>query len=189
VLPDDSPDKATILRIALPRAADESHIYFVDTMLARQCRSFPGLAQAPAIEKFGGNNDVVPIRGCCGSRSRSLLGPHLAQETSWCKSKYGANDEIGAANLLSAQGVLEAAKLIKTGKTYALGVETNKTTPAYPPRTWNMIILQPGQVGGVSLGNTKTSYNDDIWNGWWVLVLKLMASVTSASTTSITTAT
>lgn len=95
-----------------------------------------------------------------------LTGPAAAQDTSWCKSKYGPNDEIGAANLLSAQGVLEAAKLIKTGKTYALGVETNKSTPAYPPRTWNMIILQPTQVGGVTLGNTKTSYNDDIWNGW-----------------------
>ena len=95
-----------------------------------------------------------------------FAGPTLAQDTSWCKSKYGPNDEIGAANLLSAQGVLEAAKLIKTGKTYALGVETNKGTPAYAPRTWNMIILQPGQVGGVTLGNTKTSYNNDIWNGW-----------------------
>ena len=76
-----------------------------------------------------------------------FAGPALAQDTSWCKSKYGPNDEIGAANLLSAQGVLDAAKLIKTGKTYALGVETNKGTPAYAPRTWNMIILQPGQVG------------------------------------------
>jgi len=54
-----------------------------------------------------------------------FAGPALAQDTSWCKSKYGPNDEIGAANLLSAEGVLEAAKLIKTGKTYALGVETN----------------------------------------------------------------
>jgi kynurenine formamidase len=101
-----------------------------------------------------------------GAISLVISSPALAQDASWCKSKYGPTDEIGAANLLSAQGVLDAAKLIKTGKTYALGVETNKSTPAYPPRTWNMIILQPGQVGGVSLGNTKTSYNDDIWNGW-----------------------
>src|SRR5215467_8171952 len=115
-----------------------------------------------------------------------FAGPALAQDTSWCKSKYGPNDEIGAANLLSAQGVLDAAKLIKTGKTYALGVETNKGTPAYAPRTWNMIILQPGQVGGVTLGNTKTSYNDDIWNGWVGIGSQIDGLGTSVSRTSTT---
>jgi kynurenine formamidase len=93
--------------------------------------------------------------------------PAAAQDAqSWCKSKYGPNDEIGAANLLSAAAVLDASKLIKTGKTYALGGETNSKSPAYPPRTFNVTIVQPGQQGGATLGPTKTTYNDDIITGW-----------------------
>jgi kynurenine formamidase len=84
----------------------------------------------------------------------------------WCKSKWGPNDEIGAANLLTPQLAAEAAKLVKTGKTYALGFETNAGTAAYASRTWSLTVVQPGQAGGVSLGGTKTTYNDDIYMGW-----------------------
>ncbi len=87
-------------------------------------------------------------------------------QADWCKSKWGPNDEIGAANLLTPALAAEAAKLVKTGKTYALGFETNSGTAAYAPRTWSVVIVQPGQAGGVSLGGTKTTYNDDIYTGW-----------------------
>jgi kynurenine formamidase len=90
----------------------------------------------------------------------------LAQSADWCKSKFSADDEIGAANLLSAAGVLEAAKLVKTGKTYGLGVETNSRSPAYPPRAFSITIVQPGQSGGTTMGPTRTTYNDDIISGW-----------------------
>lgn len=86
--------------------------------------------------------------------------------TDWCKSKYGPNDEIGAANLLTPEMALAAAKLVKTGKVYRLGVETNSKTPAFGPRSWALAINQPGQVGGVGLGHTKTNYNDDIYMGY-----------------------
>ncbi len=92
-------------------------------------------------------------------------GSALAQND-WCKSKWGPNDEIGAANLLTPQLAADAAKLVKTGKTYALGFETNAGTAAYAPRTWSLTVVQPGQAGGVSLGGTKTTYNDDIYMGW-----------------------
>jgi kynurenine formamidase len=84
----------------------------------------------------------------------------------WCKSKWGPDDEIGAANLLTPQLALDAAKLVKTGKTYALGVETSARTPAFGPRSWALVINQPGQAGGVGLGPTKTNYNDDIYMGY-----------------------
>lgn len=87
-------------------------------------------------------------------------------QSDWCKSKYGPNDEIGAANLLTPQMALDAAKLVKTGKVYRLGVETNSKTPAFGPRSWALVINQPGQVGGVGLGHTKTNYNDDIYMGY-----------------------
>jgi kynurenine formamidase len=84
----------------------------------------------------------------------------------WCKSKWGPTDEIGAANLLTPALAAEAAKLVKTGKTYSLGFETNSQTAAYAPRTWGVTVVQPGQAGGISLGGTKTTYNDDIYMGW-----------------------
>ena len=97
--------------------------------------------------------------------SATFAGSALAQND-WCKSKWGPNDEIGAANLLTPQLAAEAAKLVKTGKTYALGFETNSRSAAYAPRSWSLTIVQPGQAGGVSLGGTKTTYNDDIYMGW-----------------------
>jgi kynurenine formamidase len=93
-------------------------------------------------------------------------GAQAQDAQSWCKSKWGPDDEKGAANLLNPQLALDAAKLVKTGKVYPLGVETNSKTPASPPRTFSITILQPGQTGGSGLGPTKMTYNDDIISGW-----------------------
>ncbi len=101
-----------------------------------------------------------------GALALSLSGLALAQQPDWCKSKYGDKDEIGAANLLTPALAAAAAKLVTTGKTYALGVETGPTTPTFGTRTWAMVINQPGQAGGVGLGPTKTNYNDDIYMGY-----------------------
>ena len=95
------------------------------------------------------------------------MSPASAQQQQTCfPSKFGSADEIGAANNLSREKTLAAAKLVTTGKSYRLGIETNKDTPAFPPRTFSVLIVQPGQSGGGSLGPTKTTYNDDIINGW-----------------------
>jgi kynurenine formamidase len=93
-----------------------------------------------------------------------LAVPASAQD--WTKSKWGPNDEIGSANYMTPELVLKAAQLIKTGKTYALGIETNSKTPAFPPRTFKLTVLQPGQAGTSGLGPSKTTYNDDIIDGW-----------------------
>ena len=107
---------------------------------------------------------IAPLTICLGLMSGTAA---LAQDAQgWCKSKFGPNDEIGAANHMNPAATLEAAKLIKTGKVYPLGVETNSKSPAYPPRTFNLTVIQPGQGGGTTLGPTKTSYNDDIITGW-----------------------
>ena len=90
----------------------------------------------------------------------------FGQAADWTKSKWGPNDEIGAANYLNADLVLKAAQLIKTGKTYALGIETSSKTPAYPPRGFKITIVQPGQAGLPGIGPNKLSYNDDIIEGW-----------------------
>ena len=91
----------------------------------------------------------------------------LAQPYESChKSKYGANDQSGALNAITAAKTLEASKLIKKGKSMRMGIETNAKTPAFPPRTFSVTVLTPGQEYGRSLGETKTNYNDDIIMGW-----------------------
>ena len=81
-------------------------------------------------------------------------------------SKFGPADQIGNVNYITPAKTLAATRLITTGKSYRLGVETNKDTPAYPPRTFAITIVQPSQVAGGTLGPTKTTYNDDIITGW-----------------------
>src|SRR3954451_16130807 len=76
------------------------------------------------------------------------------------------DDEIGAANYMTPELVLKAAGLIKTGKTYALGIPVDSKTPAYPPRGFKITVVQPGQAGSPGLGPSKTTYNDDIIEGW-----------------------
>src|SRR5262249_58986589 len=94
------------------------------------------------------------------------ISPASAQQQTCFPSKFGPTDEIGAANNLTPEKTLAASKLVTKGKAYRLGIETNKDTPAYPPPTLSVIILQPGQSGGSSLGPTKTTHNDGIINGW-----------------------
>jgi hypothetical protein len=83
------------------------------------------------------------------------------------KSKWGPNDQIGALNNITKDNVLAASKLIKQGKTMRMGIETSSKTPAFPPRSYAITIVRPGQdYEGQSLGNTKTNYHDDILNTW-----------------------
>jgi hypothetical protein len=123
----------------------------------------------------------------CSVALLGTIGPAGAQD--WTKSKWGPNDEIGAANYVTPEVVLKAASLIKTGKTYALGIPVDSKTPAYPPRTFKITIVQPGQAGSPGLGPTKTTYNDDIIDGWSASAARSTVSAISASSTSITTAT
>ena len=99
--------------------------------------------------------------------SLMVVGMASAQaEDKWWPSKYGADDELGAFNLLSPELALKAAKLIKTGKTYRLGIETSSETPAFPPRTFSVQILLPNQYDGSSIGENQFNYADDIISGW-----------------------
>jgi kynurenine formamidase len=93
-------------------------------------------------------------------------GTVQAQQQNCFPSKFGPNDQIGNLNYITPEKTLAATKLVTRGKSYALGIETNKDTPAFPPRTFSVTVIQPGQNGGASLGPTKTTYNDDIIMGW-----------------------
>lgn len=81
-------------------------------------------------------------------------------------SKFGRSDEVGNLNYVTPAKTLAASRLVTRGKVYRLGIETNKDTPAYPPRTFAITVVQPGQTAGATLGGSKTTYNDDIISGW-----------------------
>jgi kynurenine formamidase len=84
----------------------------------------------------------------------------------WYPSRYGADDTLGAINNLSPAKVLQAVELVKTGKTYALGVETGPDSPAYPPRQYSMTVLQLDSGTGAPLGANQATGNDDLMLLW-----------------------
>ena len=89
-----------------------------------------------------------------------------ADVESWHPSEHGAEDRLGALNHLSPQKVVEAARLVKTGKTYPLGVVTGWETPAYPPRHYAITVIQPGFDNGPTMGENLATGNDDLLYTW-----------------------
>lgn len=109
----------------------------------------------------------VSLLAACAVATAFTAGAARAQpQRCLTASKFGPNDEVGNLNHVTPAKTLAAAKLVTRGKAYRLGIETNKDTPAYPPRTFSITIVQPGQTAGNTLGPTKTTYNDDIITGW-----------------------
>lgn len=83
-------------------------------------------------------------------------------------SKWGADDTIGSANLVSPERTMAATKLVKQGKSLPLGITIGTDTPAFPPRSLNLQVVQPNQQGGLKLSGFgyEGNYNDDILQTW-----------------------
>ena len=98
----------------------------------------------------------------------AITGAATAQD---CKpSKWGPNDEIGAANYITAKSVLAATKLVKMGQTHPLGIVIEPGMPAFPPRTVSLQIVSPGQNNGRDLTKDfgwPAAYNDDLAQLWF----------------------
>lgn len=94
-------------------------------------------------------------------------GPTFAQD---CQpSKWGADDEIGQANLVTPERTLEAIKLVKEGQSHPLGIVIDSSTPAFPPRGMMLQVVSPGQTGGKRLTQFgyEGNYNDDLAQLWF----------------------
>jgi kynurenine formamidase len=110
---------------------------------------------------------MKPIKLLLAATAALLAASVQGQALQSChKSKWGPDDQKGAINNITTANVLEASKLVKRGKAIRMGIETNSKTPAFPPRTFAITVLTPGQEYGGTLGDTKTNYNDDIIMGW-----------------------
>ncbi len=87
-------------------------------------------------------------------------------EASWYPSRWGADDTLGAINHLTPELALRAVRLVKTGKSYPLGVVTGWNSPAYPPRSYSLTVLQPGDGTGSVLASNGATGNDDLLITW-----------------------
>ncbi len=92
----------------------------------------------------------------------ALTAPALAEDAPWYPSKYGAEDTNGAMNNLSPEATVAAAKLVKTGQVYALGIVTGPDTPVWPGRSFAAAVLPIDDGGGSPIGKTKATGHDDI---------------------------
>ena len=103
---------------------------------------------------------------------RALLAAMVSTTTTvWASdtcqpSPWGPDDQVGNANLITQSSVIDAATLIRTGKTYSLGIVIDSTTPAFAPRGLSLQVVQPGQQEGAR-PNVGMTYNDDIFQGWF----------------------
>jgi len=71
------------------------------------------------------------------ARAQSWQPPSDAQR---CPSKWGADDERGAANLMTPELVLRAARLIKTGEVIEMGYPLHAGMPFYGPRVYSQVL-------------------------------------------------
>lgn len=91
----------------------------------------------------------------------ALAAPVWAEET-WYPSQYGAQDTNGAMNNLSAEGAVKAARLVKTGKVYALGIVTGPDTPVWPGRKYSVAVMPIDDGGGTPIGANLVTGHDDV---------------------------
>lgn len=100
-----------------------------------------------------------------------LLLPIAAAGDEQCQpSRWGPADEIGAANHVSPEQVLMATKLVKKGESHPLGIVVDPAMPAFPPRSFALQVVQPGQHNGRSLRpqfGWDVVYNDDMAQLWF----------------------
>ena len=84
-------------------------------------------------------------------------------------SKWGKDDEIGSANLISNANTLNAIKLVKKGMSHGLGIVIEPGMPAFPPRYTELQVVQPNQHFGRDTTEDfgyDITYNDDILQMW-----------------------
>ncbi len=110
----------------------------------------------------------LTLAAVLGALASFIATPALAD--GHCKhSKWGKDDEIGSANLVTPDQVMMAAKLVKKGQTHPLGIVIDPSTPAFPPRGMMLQVVQPNQQGGQKLNafGYPGTYNDDIAQLWF----------------------
>ena len=94
--------------------------------------------------------------------------PAAHAATECIESKWGADDTLGSANLVTEENTLKAVSLVKQGKSVPLGIVIDSKTPAFSPRSLSLQVVQPNQQGGQKLEafGYPGNYNDDVLQTW-----------------------
>ena len=92
-----------------------------------------------------------------GGQTETPIGPK------WWPSEWGADDQRGAANRLTAAKVLAARDLIKSGKVYQLGRLYEQDMPIPGKRHFSLTI--PGRPTGGPSGKNQIVHNDELVSG------------------------
>jgi hypothetical protein len=101
----------------------------------------------------------VPLLGLSllAAQPETPIGPR------WWPSEWGPDDQRGAANRLTPQKVLEANRLIRTGKIYSLGRLYEHGMPLFGKRHFSLTI--PGSPTGGPDGANRLVYHDEMFSG------------------------
>ncbi|HEX7450456.1 MAG TPA: cyclase family protein [Pirellulales bacterium] len=83
-------------------------------------------------------------------------------QTFW-PSEFGADDQRGAANRITAQKVAGAARIVKSGQVYQLGRIYEQGMPVPGKRHFSLTI--PGLPTGQPSGTNRMVYNDELVSG------------------------
>lgn len=88
--------------------------------------------------------------------------PHPIGDHFW-PSEFGALDQRGAANRITPQKVVEAARLVKSGDVYQLGRVYEHGMPLPGKRHFSLTI--PGLPTGLPTGSNQMVSNDEMFSG------------------------
>lgn len=112
-------------------------------------------------------------------------GWQMPSEAERCPSRWGAGDQRGSANMITPMSILEAVKLVKTGKIYELGevlttdpevsyinngrvfnIYTKPTIPRAGRRVSSeeLVVTELGQIGTQLDGFAHQMYGDSFYN-------------------------
>lgn len=81
----------------------------------------------------------------------------------WPHPTWGAGDQAGASNWITPEKVLEAARLVKTGKVYEIGQVYEKGMPMFGQRTY--ALLSPGSPTYFFPTANRIVANDEFMSG------------------------
>jgi kynurenine formamidase len=106
---------------------------------------------------------AVGISGAVHAQAK----PESLQREKWWPSEHGADDQLGAANRLTPQKVLEASSLIRKGQVVDLGRVVEFDMPLFeltPQGRKHVHVVISGDGGGTSygpVGDNQLAWNDD----------------------------
>jgi kynurenine formamidase len=91
----------------------------------------------------------------------AFLAVRSRGEEKWFPSRWGADDQRGAANRITPEKVLEAKGAITDGKLYQLGRVYEAGMPLYGARHFSLLIPQAFEMPG----KNQAVYHDEIISG------------------------